>query len=461
MRGLVLIIGLLGGLGLTLPYPYVGVLLWSWFALQQPHQDAYGFVLSIPLNLIIALVTLAAWLLSSERKRPPFEPIFWMMAAFLVWMTFNSFFAFDPAWSWPYWDRTWKTFFLGFVISAMATSRNRIYALVWIMVISLFYYGVKGGLFTIITGGHFHVIGPQATAIGDNNSLAAALLMVLPFANYLRGQVADKRIAVLLTAGMALTIISVVGSYSRGAVVGLGALALFALLRARNRFVYLGFAAVIFLFVLQFMPEGFFQRVATITTATQDTSFAARLQSWQVSFSYALDHFPFGAGFYAIQLGTLYNHYFPGQVPHAVHSIYFQVLGEQGFVGAIIYLCILAAAFVRCSVIVSRTRRMPEQRWANELAVAIQASLFVFAVSGAALPIAYYDLFIMETMLLLPLTEIVLHKQNRKFQPSAASAIGRNDDFGRDTWKSGVRPKVVPSSASPSNTNAPVDRGGG
>ena len=419
MRGLLLLVGIVGGLGLTLPFPYVGVLLWTWFALQQPHQDAYGLVQALPSNLIIAVITLAAWLLSRERKQPSVGFIFWMVVILLLWMTFNSFYAFDQSWSWPYWDRTWKTFVLGLVISATATSRNRLYALSWIIVISLFYYGVKGGLFTIITGGNFHVMGPAGTAIGDNNALAAALLMALPFANYLRGQVADKRIAFVLMVSMILTIIAVVGSYSRGAVIGLSVLAVLALLRTRNRVAYLVFGGGIFIFLLQFMPEQFFERMSTISAASQDESFAARLQSWHVSFDYALDHFPFGAGFYGIQLPGIYEHYFPGQMPHAVHSIYFQILGEHGFVGLAIYICILAAALIKCSAIISITRNKPEQRWANDLAVATQASLLVFAVAGAALPIAYYDLFIIEIMMLLPLSQIVLRqaKPERAWSP--------------------------------------------
>jgi len=453
MRGIFLAVGILAGMGLTLPYPYVGVLLWSWFTLQQPHQDAYGLIQQIPLNLVIALVTLLAWFLSSERKRLPSGFIFWMLAVFLLWMTLNSFFAFNPAWSWPYWDRIWKTILLGFVIAMTATSRSRLYALSWVIVISLFYYGVKGGLFTIITGGHFHVIGPQATAIGDNNSLAAALLMVLPFANYLRGQVADKRIAHLLTICMALTIVSIVGSYSRGAIIGLAMLALFAFFRARNRLVYIGFAAVIFVFVLQFMPEHFFDRVATISNAGQDQSFEARLQSWQVAYHYAIDHFPFGAGFYAIQLGELYQRYFPGQEPHAVHSIYFQVLGENGFIGLAIYLSILAAAFLRCSRLISLTRKNLEQRWVSDLALAVQASLLVFAVAGAGLPIAYYDLFIIEISMLLPLTGIALQEQKRNYQPWRRAPLPALEENGSRRENSRVMNAIARQASVQSLTN--------
>src|ERR1700722_4951452 len=168
---------------LTIGRPFVGVLSWTWLSLQSPQQESYSFLHGAPLNLVIAVVTLIAWLLSSDPKKPAGGVILWVTIIFLVWMTFNSFFAFDPAWSWPYWDRTWRVFALGFLVAATATNRVRIYALVWVVVISLFYFGVKGGLFTIATGGNFRVTGPEGTLISDNNLLAVGLLMSLPLAN--------------------------------------------------------------------------------------------------------------------------------------------------------------------------------------------------------------------------------------------------------------------------------------
>ena len=418
-------------LGLTVPYPYVGVLLWSWFALEQPHRDVYGFAQTAPLNFVLAIVTIGAWLLSRERKTAPGGFIFWMLVIFLLWMAINTYFAFNLEQSWPIWDRTWKTFALGFAVAAMSTTRVRMYALVWSVVIALFYYGVKGGLFTILTGGHFIVQGPAETLIGDNNQLATALLMVLPLANYLRGQVADRRISLLLLAGIGLTIIAVVGSYSRGALIGLGALGLFMLLRLRNRFVYLAAAAVLGLFIINFMPESFFHRAATISETADlsgtssnemDASFEGRLDAWRVAFGYASDHFPFGAGFSALQIPQLYNHYSPTGKPHAAHSIYFEVLGDHGFVGLAIYLIILAAAFFKCSRIMSLTKGAPERRWAYELALAIQASLFVFCVAGAALSLAYYDLFIIDLAILLPLWAVARSAlKTPKWAPASAA----------------------------------------
>ena len=71
MRDIVLILAVATGLGVTLFYPFAGVLLWTWFTLQSPHQEVWGFSSGLPLNLIIAIVTVGAWLRSRERKLPP------------------------------------------------------------------------------------------------------------------------------------------------------------------------------------------------------------------------------------------------------------------------------------------------------------------------------------------------------------------------------------------------------
>ena len=93
------------------------------------------------------------------------------------------------------------------------------------------------------------------------------------------------------------------------------------------------------------MPEKFWNRMNTIQNTQPDASMHGRIVAWQVAYKYANDHFPFGAGFYAPQLASIFNSYFPMEETHAAHSIYFQVLGEQGYIGLTIYLMIIAGAF--------------------------------------------------------------------------------------------------------------------
>lgn len=429
MRDIVLVSAIMIGVWATLRYPFVGVLLWAWLSIASPHQEAWGFSKSIPLNLIVAGVTIGAWFAQPNRRLPPPNFLYGAFIAFLIWVTLASFFATYPGWSWQFWDRCWKTIILGLFVAALADNKVRIHALVWVIVVSLFHYGVKGGLFTLVTGGQFHVVGPSGTYITDNNSLALALLLGLPLANYLRMQTEAKWLSTGILIAMGLTVVAIFGSQSRGAFLGLAALLFAGVLRVRHRFLYIAIALALIYPVLQFMPEQYHERIASIASATDDGSFMGRVVAWKVAFYCAIDHFPFGAGFYTPQLPSVYNAYFPTEHPHAAHSIYFQVLGEHGFIGFGIYLSLIIGSFIQAARIRKLSRHHVELNWAYDLASMIQLSLIAFCVGGAALSMAYYDVFIISAALLMPMSELVRkhlanETQAKQTAPPINAAIG-------------------------------------
>jgi putative inorganic carbon (HCO3(-)) transporter len=386
MRDIFLVVAVLIGLGFTIRSPFVGILLWVWFSIMSPQSEAFGFSQTLPLNFIIAAVTFLSWVFSKEPKHFPVHPIPILLLVFFGWTTFNSFFAFAPDFSWPYWDRLWKILALGIMISCLATNKVRIEALLWCVAVSLMYFGVKGGIFTILTGGSYRVYGPPGTIIADNNQLALALLMVLPIIEYLRSTVKVKWLSFALLACMVLTGISVLGSYSRGAIVAMAVLAVIAGAQSKRKVAYLA--------------------------AIASFAIAALL----------LDHFPFGAGFYAPQLRPIFNSYFPGEFPHAAHSIYFQVLGEHGYIGLAIYLGILITAVLSCRKLARLKVQDPGTEWIPRLAKQCFSSIVAFAVGGALLSMAYYDLFIVVICLVPPLFLIANSTRARRGKRSTMIA---------------------------------------
>src|SRR5258706_10100751 len=76
---------------------------------------------------------------------------------------------------------------------------------------------------------------------------------------------------------------------------------------------------------------------------------------------------------------------------HAAHSIYFQILGEHGFVGLALFLLLWILLWRDASWIIRRTQGQDELRWASDLARMIQVSLIGYLVGGAFLSLAYYD----------------------------------------------------------------------
>jgi O-antigen ligase len=86
--------------------------------------------------------------------------------------------------------------------------------------------------------------------------------------------------------------------------------------------------------------------------------------------------------------------YLPEAKPRASHSIYFMVLGEHGFVGLGLYLLMIFAAWRNLVRIPKLCRDRPDLLWASDLARSLQVSVIGFLVGGAALPMAYYDGFL-------------------------------------------------------------------
>src|SRR5690348_11218945 len=214
LRTAFLLLILLGIAVRTVGAPQAGVLGWTWLTLMAPHQLVWGGLATAPVNLVLALITFLSWLFSREPKRLPFNLAMGLWFAFMAYMTFTTVFALSPDLAWSRWDRTIKIMALGILVASIMTNRVRIHALIWVIVLSLGYFGIKGGLFTLITGGGSRVLGPEGVGIGDNNYLALALCMILPLINYLRLQSEWQATRIGAMAAMAITAVAVLGTYS-------------------------------------------------------------------------------------------------------------------------------------------------------------------------------------------------------------------------------------------------------
>src|SRR5262249_51406868 len=129
------------------------------------------------------------------------------------------------------------------------------------------------------------------------------------------------------------------------------------------------------------------------------TSFQGRTTAWQVAIAIAREHPVFGGGFNAGQQMSVWNRYVagiePSMVNHlkAAHSIFFQVLGDLGYPGLLLFLSIIGATAWNLSAVLKFSRRQPDLAWMNDLAQMFRLTLVVYAVSGALLSMAYFEFF--------------------------------------------------------------------
>ena len=203
-------------------------------------------------------------LASKEPKRIPWTRETILLLIFTLWMLLTTFFAFYPDLAWEQWGKVWKIMFMIYVTLMLINTRQKLDWLVWVVVLSLGLYGVKGGIFTIVTGGAHRVQGPLGSFISGNNEMALALIMIIPLMRYLQLQAKSFWIRRGLAVSMFLTGIAAIGTQSRGALVGMVAMGIFLVLKSRNKFFTLLPILVIVGAVAMIMPQEWHDRMSTI-----------------------------------------------------------------------------------------------------------------------------------------------------------------------------------------------------
>ncbi|NRR30555.1 putative O-glycosylation ligase, exosortase A system-associated [Oxalobacteraceae bacterium] len=390
MRDILVTLIVFGSLPFILGRPAVGALMWVWISVMNPHTQSWGFAQNFPYAYVIALATLLSVLLTRGPKSLPVTPISLLLLGFVLWMNVTTLFAMFPASAHEQWLKVMKIMLMSLVTMVAIRGREDVQRLIWVLALSLGYYGVKGGVFTVRSGGGERVWGPEGTFIGDNNAIALALIMAIPLMYYLRQSSGRPAVRHAMSAMMLLSALAALGSYSRGGLLAIAAMVLFMWLRSGKKFAGGLLLAVLAPALLMFMPSSWSQRMDSITAYQADDSAMGRINAWHMAFNLACDRI-FGGGFEIAEPSTFFL-YAPNPADiHAAHSIYFQVLGEHGFIGLGLYLLLLLFSWRSASWIVRHARSLPDWQWAYGLASMLQASLLGFAVGGAFLSLVYFD----------------------------------------------------------------------
>jgi len=390
MRDIFVTLLVLGGLPFALQRPVIGGLMWVWISVMNPHTQGWGFATTFPFAQLIAGVTILSLLKSRQKNTLPITPITITLIVFVIWMNVTTLFAMIPNAAWGQWNKVMKIMLMTFVVMMVIRKREHVRHLIWVLVISLGYYGVKGGIFTARSGGNQRVWGPLGTFIGDNNALALALIMTIPLMYYLMQELPKRWMRHLMLLSMGLCALAALGSYSRGGVLAIVAMLIFMWKKSRHKMAGAALLVLLVPLALLFMPEQWGARMDTIAEYRSDGSAMGRINAWHMAFNLACDRV-FGGGFSMYEPVTFAMYAPDPSGVHAAHSIYFQVLGEHGFIGLALYLMLGFLTWRYAAWIVRHGRGHADLQWATSLAAMIQASLIGFAVGGAFLSLLYWD----------------------------------------------------------------------
>lgn len=391
MRDIALVLVFIPMLFMALRHTWAGVLLWTWFSLMNPHRLTFGFAYDMQFAAVAAAATLLSMLWNRDKLHFPRDGSTVALILFMFWLCITTFFAFYPALSLPFLDRALKVLFMTLIAVLAIRERKHIEFFVWVNVLSIGFYGFRGGIFAALTGFNYRVWGPDGTFIEDNNALGLALVMIIPLIYYLWQSSAKPWVRRGLLALMLLCALAALSTKSRGAFLAIICMTGVLWWRAPRKLVSGVVIVALGMGMLTVMSDAWTERMRTIQNYQEDASAMQRLNSWELAINVANDR-PTGAGF-LIATRDIFERYAPTpEWVFTAHSIYFQAMGEHGWVGLILFVAIGAFTFRNAWQIRRMAGKRPECQWARDLAGMVQVSMVGYAVGGAFLSLAYYDL---------------------------------------------------------------------
>ena len=370
------------------------MLAWAWVGFMNPHRLTWGFAYDLPVAMMVAVCTIVGYPFARDRK--PFiltrESI--LILVLWGWFTLTTLFAMYPEPAWAKWQETSKTLLMACLSITLFQDRRKFRLLLLVIAGSIGFYGFKGGIFAMMTGGQWMVLGPRGTFFEANTEVALVLNMSLPLTFYLAKEEERRWLRNLLRAVFVLTIIAVPFTYSRGGVVGLAVVLGVMFIRDRARYVLIPLALAGLVAFSTFAPQQFFDRIDTLRNYEEDRSANLRFMTWRMGYEIAKDRPVFGGGFHVFRFRSTYDIYLPEypSIAHDAHSIYFNLLGEHGWFGLALFLGLVVSTLAS----LERLRRLGSRNaalgWASNYARMLQASLLAWLVTGAFLSVAYFDL---------------------------------------------------------------------
>ncbi len=438
MRDLLLTVIVAALVPAALVRPHIGMLAYVWVSLMAPHRLTYGFARELPWAMLLFVPTLLRWLASSERKLPLWSPLSTLLALFGVLAVLSTSQAMAPELAAEKRDALLKILLALYLATALFDRPERLRWLVWVVTLSIALYGVKGGLFVLATAGAYQVLGPSPSLMADNNGIALALVMILPLLHHLYETGRPFWLRALLLTATGLTVLAVLGTWSRGGLLALLAMAVVLWWRSRAKLplALLGGTAALALALL--MPEAWYAKMGTIDEYEVDASAQLRLTAWAWAIEVARDRPWLGGGFRVFVLNNI-RHGAGGHSDYLnAHSIYFEVLGELGFTGLALFLAILLGALVTAGRLMRLERNRPDLHELARLGAALQVSLVGYAVGGALLNMALFELFY-HLLAVLIVADRLAHTAPLPATVPAAETVPDRREFARrllaGTWR--------------------------
>ncbi len=417
MRDLAFIAFLAALLGMGLRKPFLFVLAYVYIDIVSPQRLTYLLLNSVPISLIAVGLAVGTWLIVDDKRDSRVAPRQGLILLLLIYCGITTNSADFPIDALDKWDWVWKTLAFAAFLPLTLRTRLRIESLLLFMVLSASSIIIVGGIKTLASGGGYgelNLMVANNSGLYEGSIISTVAICIIPlilwFAKYGTIFTPDWRVKTFCYALVFACLLIPVGTSARTGLVCIALLAVLKLRDVKRRLVYISVLGLVGLAAVPLLPSAFSERMETIKTYKADESASTRLAVWQWTWNYAKQH-PFGGGFEAYRqnnirydtvktvgtgTGAKVERNLTVDKSRAYHSSYFEMLGEQGWPGLILWLTISAIGIVRMEVIRRRYRKETgDKAWIAPLAGALQYAHLIYLLGGAFVGIAFQSFVFM------------------------------------------------------------------
>ena len=380
--------------------PFVAMIGYMWADIYSP-QSTSTFVAAIPSSLILAVVAVGAYIMLDRRSPARFTLHTGLTLLLAFWVTLTLTWAEAPIPAWTKWDWAVKTVVFSAFIPLVIRSRVQIEAFLQVFLFAMAFQFMPPGVKTMISGSSYGrdlgVLGGN-TGLAESSTLATACIALIPLILYLR------RHSILLPKSrwrdvgylglILIAVICAIGTYARTAIIGFAVVGIFMWFQSKRKGWFTVVAAIGIIGVGAMASSSWQERIASSADFQQESSALGRILVWRWTIGYVMEH-PAGGGFDAFRINRIE---FPpstaGGAPvvsfgKAYHNSYFEMLGEHGFPGLLIWLSILTISMKAVWTVSKRTRGDPEMAWIRDLSQALLTSLVTTMACSFFIGIAF------------------------------------------------------------------------
>ncbi|APE27307.1 putative O-glycosylation ligase, exosortase A system-associated [Aurantiacibacter gangjinensis] len=412
MRDIVLFLFIAIVLAMGFKRPFLWVLLYIYVDIVSPQLIGWGFIRSLHLSLVAFIAAFVGYVLLDSKEGSRFTITQAIMAALLVWCGYTTIGAAFQEFAWAKWDWVWKSIFFAAFLPLTLRTRLRLEAALVVFVLSIGANAITGGIKTVFGGGGYGqlvLLVQMDSGLYEGSIMSTAAIATIPLIFFLarRGTIFPSHWTVW-TFAVALIAACMLIPIGTGARTGLVCIAVFFVLLLRQvkyRFLMAGLGGVLFFAALPFLPAEYTQRMETIAGFRSDESASTRLEVWRWTVDYAKAN-PTGGGFDAYR-GNSFTYEIPEiegegnnrrityrevtDQARAYHSSYFEVLGEQGWLGLFLWLSLQGLGLYQMERI--RRREGPKRADRDiamfDMATALQHAQIIFLVGALFVGIAF------------------------------------------------------------------------